>query len=150
MRPFLIIMFSAALLLTSCSRQTRASYQLYTEDDVQKFVQPGTPLANIIQRFGQPSYDEKNPKFEGVFTNVDEIVYFNLPDAPPGTKEDFAFSGFVVRLKAGQGSRLVIEPSDKTLMSDLRYTPNFCCSECTDHVSVSIWSSWRRIAERFR
>jgi hypothetical protein len=102
MKPFVIIMFLTLLAVSSCSRQTRAAWQLYSEDDVRKFVQPGTPLTNIIQRFGQPWHDEKNPKFESTFTNVDEIVYFDLPDAPPGTKEDYVFCGFQVRLKDGK------------------------------------------------
>jgi len=102
MKQFVFIIFLALLAATSCSRQTRASWQLYTEDDVRKFVQPGTPITAIIQRFGQPIHDEKNPKFEGTFTNVDEIVYFILPDAPPGTKEDYVFAGFQVRLKTGK------------------------------------------------
>jgi len=102
MKPFVIIIFLALLAVLSCSRQTRATWQLYSEDDVRKFVQPGTPITAIIQRFGRPIYDEKNPMFESAFTNVDEIVYFNLPDAPPGTKEDFVFSGFQVRLKTGK------------------------------------------------
>jgi len=102
MKQFVVIMFLALLAATSCSRQTRASWQLYSEDDVRKFVQPGTPVPAIIQRFGQPIYDEKHPKFESAFTNVDEIVYFDLPDAPPGTKEDYVFCGFQVRLKDGK------------------------------------------------
>ena len=102
MKPFVILAFLALLVVTSCSRQTRASWQLYSEDDVRKFVSPGTPLTAITQRFGQPWHDEKNPKFESVNTNVDEIVYFNLPDAPPGTKEDYVFCGFQVRLKDGK------------------------------------------------
>lgn len=102
MKQYVIIMFLTLLAATSCSRQTRASWQLYSEDDVRKFVLPGTPVTAIIQSFGQPVYDEKHPKFEGAFTNVDEIVYFNLPDAPPGTKEIFVFSGFQVRVKDGK------------------------------------------------
>ena len=103
MKQFVIILFLALFAATSCSRQTRASWQLYSEDDVRKFVQPGTPIAAIIQRFGQPIYDEKHPKFvDSTFTNVDEIVYFDLPDAPPGTKEDYVFCGFQVRLKDGK------------------------------------------------
>ena len=107
MRYYFIILFSALFALSSCSRQpsapvARASYQLYTEDDVRKFIAPGTPLIAIAQRFGEPCVDEKNPKFENGSTNIDEIVYFFLPAAPPGTKEDFAFCGFQVRLKGGK------------------------------------------------
>ena len=101
MRLLVIIILLALLVLPFFVIRTRTTSRLYTEDDVRKFVQPGTPLTNIIERFGQPWHDEKNPKFESFQTNVDEIVYFNLPDAPPGTKEDFVFCGFQVRLKDG-------------------------------------------------
>ena len=102
MKPSVITIILVLLAATSCSRQTRASWQLYSEDDVGKFVTPGTPLTAIIQRFGQPMIDEKHPKFEGGGTNIDEIVYYFLPDASPRTKEDYVFAGFQVRLKDGK------------------------------------------------
>ena len=90
--------------LSGCSRHPlirNTSYQ-YTEDDVRKFVLPGTPREAIIQRFGEPEYVSKNPKFEDGSTDVDEIIYFSLPDPSPGVKEDFVFGGFQVGLKNGK------------------------------------------------
>jgi len=94
---FLILVSFLALVVTACSR-----HPVYTEQDVRSFVVPGTPLEAIIQRFGQPTYVEKNPKFEDGSTEIDEIVYFDLPLPPPGVKEDYAFAGFQVRLKNGK------------------------------------------------
>jgi hypothetical protein len=100
-KPYSIIPLLALLAFASCSRQAvRDSHQTFTEDDVRKFVQPGTPIASIVQKFGEPIHDEKNPKFADGSTNIDEIVYFNLPP-PPGTKGNWVFCGFSVRLKAG-------------------------------------------------
>jgi hypothetical protein len=84
-------------MLISCSRQS----SWYTEDEVRKFVQPGTSRETIIQRFGQPIIDEKNPKFDDGSTNIDEILIYVLPPEPlpPGK---FVFSGFQVRLKDGK------------------------------------------------
>jgi hypothetical protein len=96
----------AVLTLSGCFRQASlapdAIRQQYSEDDVRKFVLPGTPRQAIIERFGDPVHDEKNPKFEDGSTDVDEILYFHLPLPPPGTKEDFVFSGFQVGLKNGK------------------------------------------------
>jgi hypothetical protein len=103
MRPHFIILLLSLLAFVSCSRKSaQDSRQLYNEEDVRKFVLPGTPLTAIIQRFGQPLDDEKNPKFEDGSTNIDEIVYFLLPPPLPGKTEDFEFSGFQVHLKAGR------------------------------------------------
>ena len=88
--------------LSSCSRQPSNLAPHYTENDVRKFVIPGTPRDAIIARFGTPLTAEKNPKFEDGNTDIDEIIYFLLPSAPAGTKEDFVFSGFQVRLKEGK------------------------------------------------
>ncbi len=68
------------------------------------FVQPGTPREAIIKRFGEPVVDDKHPNFEGGYTGIDEIMFFNLPyklqqgPAPA----DWVFAGFQVRLKDGK------------------------------------------------
>ena len=74
----------------------------YTEEDVRKFVVPGTSRDAIIARFGDPGIDERNPKFEDGSTNIDEILYFRLPLPNPLRNEEWAFSGFQVRLHSGK------------------------------------------------
>lgn len=86
----------------SCSRNLSALTPSYTEDDVRKFIVSGTPRNAIVARFGTPLTADKNPKFEDGNSDIDEILYFLLPDAPTGTKEDFVFSGFQVGLKEGK------------------------------------------------
>lgn len=83
-------------LLIGCTRQSS-----YTEDEVKKFVLPGTSREAIIQRFGEPMVDEKNPKFVDGSTNIDEILIFVLPP-DTATHGKFVFSGFQVRLKDGK------------------------------------------------
>jgi hypothetical protein len=95
-------LFAILVLVASLSGCSRSASSKYTEDDVRKFVLPGTPREAIIQRFGDPVIVEKNPKFEDGSTNVDEIIYFHLPLPPPGVKEDFVFAGFQVGLKNGK------------------------------------------------
>ena len=98
MKPHCILFaLLLVLLVPGCSREPR-----YTEQEVREFVVPGTPLAAIIKRFGEPSSDEKNPRFQDGSTDIDEIVYFDLPLSPPGVRENFVFSGFQVRLKKGK------------------------------------------------
>jgi len=99
MKQTALIFTLITVVLTSCSRKQ------YTEDDVRKFVVPGTTREAIIQKFGKSFIDEKNPKFEDGSTEIDEIMYFDLPPAPFGVKEDFVFSGFQVRLKDGKAVR---------------------------------------------
>jgi hypothetical protein len=94
-----IILVLVMVALMSCSQKH------YTEEDVRTFVVPGTTRAAIIKRFGESFIDEKNPKFEDGSTEIDEIMYFDLPPAPLGVKEDFVFSGFQVRLKNGKAVR---------------------------------------------
>jgi hypothetical protein len=107
MKPHHSILVLVLLALSSCSKLPSAlpsplSNQQYTEEDVRKFVTPGTPRAEIIERFGEPVYAQKNPKIEGDGTDIEEIIYFFLPPAPSGTKEHFVFAGFQVRLKNGK------------------------------------------------
>jgi hypothetical protein len=67
-------------------------------------VQPGTTREAIIARFGEPTVDEKNPKFEGGDTSIDEIIYYHIlfRQLPPSPNGDWVFSGFQVRLKEGK------------------------------------------------
>jgi hypothetical protein len=93
-------------VVIGCSDRTQplnagASKQLYTEDEVRKFVVPGTARQAILDHFGAPTEDDRNPKFEDGSTNIDEILFFQLPPPSPPTNEDFVFSGFQVRLKNG-------------------------------------------------
>jgi hypothetical protein len=77
------------------SGQRPSPRALYTEEDVRAFVQPGTSREAIIKRFGEPLVDDKNPKFEGGYTGVDEIMFFHLPfetQRRPRT-DDLIFSG---------------------------------------------------------
>ena len=99
--------------LCSCSRSARPPY---TEDDVRAFVQPGTPREAIIKRFGEPVVDEKNPKFEGGYTGVDEIIYYLLPSFTQSRKrppsKEWVFAGFQVRLKDGKAVEWMATHSD--------------------------------------
>src|SRR3989442_9868305 len=88
----------AVFALCGCSRQSMQ----YTEDDVRRFVLPGTTREAIIKRFGEPIVDEKNPKFDDGSTAIDEIIYFDLPSPNPPVEENWAFAGFQVRLKNGK------------------------------------------------
>jgi hypothetical protein len=101
----------AVVSLCSCSRSART---LYTEEDVRAFVQPGTSRAAIFERFGEPLIDEKNPKFEGGYTGVDEIIYYFLPSKPRQRKpnDDWVFAGFQVRLKEGKAVEWMATHSD--------------------------------------
>ena|ERR1700730_2648608 len=97
-----VLLSVAVSVLLACSRRTPKP--AYTEAEVRDFVHPGTSREAIIERFGHPLIDETNPKFEGGWTGVDEIVYYFLP---PGQeqrerKEDWAFSGFQVSFKEGK------------------------------------------------
>jgi hypothetical protein len=106
-----ISIFAAATLccgMVACSRQSpgpSTSTQLYSEDEVRKFVLPGTSRESIISRFGQPTYVQKNPKYDDGSTNVDEILFFDLPSPNPPRSEKWVFSGFVVDLKDGKALR---------------------------------------------
>jgi hypothetical protein len=84
--------------LSACSRHA----PIYTEDEVRQFVLPGIPREAILQRFGEPLRDWKNPKFEDGSTNIDEILYYFLPSPNPPTNASWVFSGFQVRLKDGK------------------------------------------------
>ena len=89
----------AALVLIGCSRNSTR----YTEDAVREFVKPGMAREGIIKRFGEPTYVEKNPRFEDGSHNVDEIIYYSLPiqdwDRRTGNQR---FTGFQVALKQGK------------------------------------------------
>src|SRR5437762_8393125 len=78
----------------------------YNEDDVRKFVRAGMAREAIIERFGEPEYDEKNPRFEDGSTKVDEIIYYSLPlNALRRTQQqprEERFTGFQVHLKDGK------------------------------------------------
>jgi hypothetical protein len=69
---------------------------------VRKVVVPGVSREAIVQRFGEPTIVDRNPKFKDGSPAVDEIIYYFHPSAPRGVREDFAFAGFQVRLKAGK------------------------------------------------
>src|SRR5207248_22673 len=84
--------------LNGCSPQSST----YSESDVRAFILPGTSREAIVKRFGKPVYQEKNPKFEDGSTNIDEILFFNLPAPNPPRNESWVFSGFQVRLKDGK------------------------------------------------
>ena len=94
----LLVVLVLAGQLTGCSRQSPT----YTEDEVRKFVLPGTSRDAIVERFGRPIYVQKNPKFEDGSTDIDEILVFSLPAPNPPTNESWVFSGFQVRLKDGK------------------------------------------------
>jgi hypothetical protein len=97
-----VLSIFAAILVSACSRATHKP--AYTEAEVREFIQSGTPREAIIARFGEPLITEKNPKFDGGWTGVDEIIYYLLPpgDEQRERKEDWAFAGFQVRLKEGK------------------------------------------------
>ena len=97
-----VLAIFAAVLVSACSRPTHRP--LYTEAEVRAFIQPGTPREAIITRFGEPMITEKDPKFDGGWTGVDEIIYYLLPsgDEQRERKDDWAFAGFQVRLKEGK------------------------------------------------
>jgi hypothetical protein len=96
-KPLLVSIVAVGLF--ACSRSS--TRPPYTEEDVRAFVQPGTSREAIIKRFGEPQSDEKNPKFEGDYTGVDEIIYYFLATEhlQRPSKEEWAFAGFQVRLK---------------------------------------------------
>jgi hypothetical protein len=77
-------------------------------------VQPGTSREAIVRRFGEPTSDWKNPKFEDGYTGVDEIIYYFLPPEPRRRKrtDDWVFSGFQVRLKDGKTVEWMATHSD--------------------------------------
>jgi len=81
-------------MLYGCSRP--GARRAYTEEDVRSFIKPGTSRDAIIARFGQPVSDDKDPKFEGGYTGVDEIMFYLLP---PQTWRNARFVGFQVRLE---------------------------------------------------
>ena len=87
-------------LLFGCA--PKGSGPAYTEEDVRKFVTAGKPREDIIARFGEPVVDQRDPKFEDGNTNIDEILFFVLPDPNPLTNERWVFSGFEARLHAGR------------------------------------------------
>lgn len=107
-KPLLVL---AVVSLCSCSRSARAPY---TEEDVRAFIKPGTPREAIVKRFGEPRIVEKNPKFEGGYTGVDEIIFYFLPLEPRKQKktDDWVFSGFQVRLKEGKTVEWMATHSD--------------------------------------
>ena len=76
--------------------------QQITEEDVRKFVLPGTPRDTIINRFGEPISEDKNPVFEDHSTDVDTILYFDFGPPQKGKEENYAFCGFEVFLKNGK------------------------------------------------
>ena len=92
----------AVLALFACSRS--GTRPLYTEEDVRAFVQPGTSCEAIIKRFGEPLVDDKHPKFEGGYTEVDEIMFYAQPPEPRRLRstDKRTFAGFQVRLKDGK------------------------------------------------
>src|SRR5438105_3479385 len=96
-----LLAFTVAIVC-GCGRP--GAKQPYTENDVRSFVKPGTSRDAIIARFGQPVSDDKNPKFEGGYTGVDEILFYVLPlQSWKKTRNDeTAFVGFQVRLKDGK------------------------------------------------
>ena len=107
MKAALLFLLIGLSTLSACSRQrTSPSPALgdepYTEDDVRKFVLPGTSREAIIKRFGEPINDWKNPTFEDGSTDIDEILFFDLPGPNPPVEESWVFSGFQVRLKNGK------------------------------------------------
>ena len=91
-------LFALSWQLVGCSPQSA----VYTEQDVQQFVVPGTTREAVVGRFGRPGWVQKNPKFEDGSTNVDEILIFFLPTPSPPRNRKWEFSGFKVRLKAGK------------------------------------------------
>ena len=98
----ILLVVTLCASLFACSRKPlnpSGLPQQYTEDDVRQFVLPGATREAIIRRFGEPQIDEKHPRFDDGSTNIDEIMYFFLPEPPFGTKEDFVFGGFQVGLK---------------------------------------------------
>jgi hypothetical protein len=97
----LLVVLALSIQLSGCSRQSSG----YTEEDVRKFVVPGTARDAIVERFGSPVYVQKNPKFEDGSTNVDEILFFSLPEPRPPQNESWVFSGFQVSLKDGKAVR---------------------------------------------
>ena len=97
-----VVSIIAVIAVSACSRST--SKPPYSEGDVRAFVLPGISREAIITRFGEPLIDEKNPKFEGGYTGVDEIIYYFLPSEypsrPPPNMD--RFKGFQVRFKEGK------------------------------------------------
>src|SRR5436190_1326554 len=100
----MIRVLGSIMVMSLCACSRPAAKPPYTEDDVRVFVQPGTSREAIIARFGEPSVDEKNPRFDGGYTGVDEIIHYLLPPEyhQRPRKDDWAFSGFQVRLKDGK------------------------------------------------
>ncbi len=99
----ILVLLAAMITLCDCSRHSVP----YTESDVGKFVRAGMLRAEIIKRFGEPMFDEKNPRFEDGSTNVDEIIYYDLPIAAAlahnrDKDSDHRFTGFQVSLKDGR------------------------------------------------
>ncbi|SRR6266404_1510272 len=103
----LLIVGLVALYASVCAHFSPVLSQIlpletYTEDDVRKFVLPGTTREAVIQRFGQPVYNQKNPKFEDGSQRADEILYFDLRPSNPPREERWVFAGFQVWLKDGK------------------------------------------------
>jgi len=88
-----------ALVLVGCAR-TRTPY---SEEEVREFVKPGMLREAIIERFGETTHVEKNPRFEDGSHNVDEIMAYFLPiqDWNRNTG-NHRFTGFQVGLKQGK------------------------------------------------
>src|SRR5437879_2528594 len=102
MKMRLTLLLAIALSVGVPATLAYDSSKWYTEDDVRAFVLPGTTREAIIARFGKPTYDEKNSKFEDGSTKIDEIIYFDLPLRNPPVEQRGVFSGFQVRLKDGK------------------------------------------------
>ena len=103
---YFILVCLIGLMGPACARQ-----HLYTEQEVREFVVPGTPLEKIIQRFGEPMISEKNPKFEDGSTEIDEIVYFELPLPPPWGARGFRILRFSGQAEERESSELVFHQS---------------------------------------
>ncbi len=102
-----VLAFGLCCAMTACSKQSPtpgpgAANQSYTENDVRSFVLPGTSREAIVARFGQPNYVQRNPKFEDGSTNIDEIIFFDLPFPNPPRNVKWGFAGFQVHLKEGK------------------------------------------------
>lgn len=93
--PYLLLGLTL-MAVSACSRQP------YSESDVQKYIVPGVTREAVIERFGQPDFFARGAALPEDNAEVDEILYFDLPPAPPGTREDYVFSGFQVWFKQGK------------------------------------------------
>ncbi len=97
-----VLLTVSMIVLCACSRLS--DKPSYSEADVRAFVQPGTSRDAIIRRFGEPVFEEKNPKSDSDHAGVDEIIYYSLPLRYYTAKRngDLHIMGFQVRLREGK------------------------------------------------